>query len=144
MPKGATNPTPTPEAEDVPAWGQYADLADLAETFGEKLESIEGEVVLLRSVTFTQREVANLEPFTDENPEDGSTLKTVAILSVSFSDAPDSVEKFYTFSTPLIDRLRVIDGKEGALPAVSRFERKSFDGGRKRVWSIVPANARRR
>lgn len=118
--------TPTPEtAED-----NLPELADIAEVFGEKLEAIEGQRVVVTRVDFTTREVAE-DP---SDPDSPTVVKSVAIIHARPLGHPDvDPDRFYTFSAPLINKLRDIGPR---LPARATFERIPFDGGRKQVWSI--------
>jgi len=134
MPKG-TAPAPVADEATAPTpVAEYGDLADYAEVFGEKLDTIEGDRVLVRGVRLTTREVVSLA----EDAQEGDTeVKEVLILTVSPENQLEVEELYYTFSAPLISKMKGV--APDLFPLWARFEKRSFDGGRKQVWSIVPA-----
>jgi hypothetical protein len=134
MPKGTATATVADEATIPAQEPVYGDLADFAEVFGEKLETIEGDRVLVRSLRLTTREVDSLA----EDAQEGETeVKEVLILTVSPESQLEVEELYYTFSAPLINKMKGVS--PDLFPLWARFEKRSFDGGRKQVWSIVPA-----
>lgn len=113
------------EETEAAAPAKMARLSDLTGGMGHKLEEIKGVEVVVAAIDFDNRPVHKLD-------DKGKTLdeledKDVAIITL------DDDRKFYTFSVPLIDKLREVD--QSALPVLAKFDIKDIAGGR-RVWTI--------
>src|ERR1035437_3399719 len=105
-------------------------LADLTGGMGRKLEDIKGQAVTVTGLEFETREVHKLDP------EDGHQLKELESKAVAFihvEDGTDDGSKYYTFSDPLISKLKEVSAED--LPATAVFDIKDIAGGR-RVWTI--------
>jgi hypothetical protein len=113
----ATDKTP---AEAAP----MNSLAALTGGMGHKLEEIKGETVVVSLITFDTRQVHGIGP-------KGEQLDELEDKDVAFITCDGNV--FYTFSDPLIKKLREV--KDADLPAVAVFDIKDIAGGR-RVWTI--------
>jgi hypothetical protein len=110
---------------------QRKSLAELAGGMGKKLEAIEGQTVMVTGLTFDSREVRALR----DDPERGWSKGDLVTRDVAFIATGDG-EQYYTFSEPLIDKLKAID--TAALPAEGVFRRVDLTGDRQgqRVWTI--------
>jgi hypothetical protein len=108
----------------VPAEAPMNSLAALTGGMGHKLEEIKGETVIVSKIVFDTRQVHGISP-------EGKQLDELEDKEVAFITCDDNV--FYTFSDPLIKKLREV--REEDLPAVAVFDIKDIAGGR-RVWTI--------
>jgi hypothetical protein len=100
-------------------------LADLTGGIGRKLDEIKGETVTVYAIEFDIRQVHKIDP--KGNTLDELEDKEVAIITC------ENDNRFYTFSAPLLAKLREVD--PAALPALAVFDLKDIAGGR-RVWTI--------
>jgi hypothetical protein len=137
MPRGTRTTSPAADQDAEEAVGS---LADVVTTFGEKLDTIEGERVVVTRVDFTTAVVDDLSDEADEIRRAGGASpqveKAVVIIHARpFGHPEASPERFYSFSDPLIKALREADAK-GAWPLSATFEKRAFDSGKKQVWSI--------
>jgi hypothetical protein len=136
----ATEPTPDQEAiaaAETLATGERPSphrLADLAGGIGKKIETIAGQEVTVTAIEITIRDVRALE--NDRGVTPGTLeAKDVAIITVApqpgFED--HGPERYYTFSGPLVGKLREIQPED--LPAVATFRKEKIAGGRE-AWTI--------
>jgi hypothetical protein len=130
--KQPANETPT-----EPVVAPSTRLADLAGGMGKKIADIKGRQVTVEAITFDTRQVRALkdEDPSEEHPdgirEGDLVVRNVATITVT--QPADAAGDYYTFSDPLIDKLRRVNAED--LPAVAIFNLVDIDRGQ-RVWTI--------
>lgn len=104
-------------------------LAELAGGMGKKLETIEGKQVIVQAIAFETREVRALNADAEAGVEVGDLVEK-AVVFITLDDE----QQYYSFSEPLIDKLKRISADD--LPAFGVFTRADIGGG-KRAWTIM-------
>lgn len=113
-------------------------MAEIAGGMGKKIETIQGQDVLVTAITFDTRPIHSL----NDDPEAGVKRGDLVNREVAFIEvAPQAgfedhgPELYYTWSAPLIEKLRVVVATADGLPSVANFNKIDLADGRT-AWTI--------
>jgi hypothetical protein len=113
-------------------------MAEIAGGMGKKIETIAGQDVLVTAITFDTRSIHSLNDDPDAGVKRGDLVdREVAFIEVApqvgFED--HGPEQYYTWSAPLIEKLRAVAAAEDGLPSVANFNKIDLADGRT-AWTI--------
>jgi hypothetical protein len=111
-------------------------MAEIAGGMGKKIETIQGLDVLVTAITFETRSIhsLNADPEADPPVAIGDLVdREVAFIEVDTGDG--ETERYYTWSTPLMEKLHIVAAADEGLPSVANFNKITLRDGRE-AWTI--------
>lgn len=114
--------------------------AEIAGGMGKKIETIAGQDVTVVGITFDTRKIHSLndDPEADPPVKRGDLVdRVVAFISVAPQAGFEEhgPEMYYTWSSPLIEKLRIVAAAEDGFPSVANFNKIDLPDGRT-AWTI--------